>query len=64
MATIGRDHPVVEVEGRERADRDRLLPTAEMHRAGDLVPEPKLEDAFLEPPDREHPAIGTDEVET
>ena len=50
MATIGRDHPVVGFEGRERADGDRLLATAEMHRTGDLVREPELEDALLEPP--------------
>ena len=55
VAAIGRYHPILRLERRQCPDRDRFLPTAEMHRAGDLIGEPELEHALLEPADRQHP---------
>ena len=56
VAAVGRDDAVVGLERRARADGDRLLPAAEMHRAGDRLAA-QVDAALLEQADREHPPV-------
>src|SRR5213082_801856 len=54
MLTVRRDHVVVVPQGRERPDRDGLLPDVEMAEPADLAERVRLGGLLLEATDQEH----------